>query len=72
MSKKIKIFDKEYDPGELSPEAETYLTSLQFTAARIEELTNMQILLQRAKNSYLDGLKKEMLANKAGYLFEDE
>ncbi len=71
MSQKIKIFDKEYDSEKLSPEAQSYLTSLRFTISRIEELTNTQRLLQRAKNSYVDDLKKEVLASKAGYLFNE-
>jgi len=31
----------------------------------------MLALLQRAKNSYMDSLTKEMLSDKAGFLFDD-
>ena len=72
MSQKIKLDDKEYDVDSLSDEAKVTLRLLQFSTSRIQELTNMQALLQRAKNSYADSLKKEILSNKAGFLFGEE
>ena len=71
MSKKFKLDDKEYEIDNLSDASKKTLLSLQFTAQRLQELNNMKALLQRAKNSYLDSLKKEMLSNKAGYLFDE-
>ena len=71
MSQKIKLDDKEYDVSDLSENAKATLASLQFATQRIQELNNMQALLVRAKNSYVEGLKREMLSNKAGYLLED-
>ena len=71
MSQKIKLDDKEYDVGDLSENAKATLASLQFATQRIQELNNMQALLVRAKNSYVEGLKREMLSSKAGYLLED-
>ena len=72
MSQKIKLGDKEYDVENLSDEANATLASLKFATTRIQELTNMQALLQRAKNSYMDSLKKEMLSSKSGFLFGDD
>ena len=72
MSKKFKLDDKEYEIDNLSDASKKTLLSLQFTAQRLQELNNMKALLQRAKNSYLDSLKKEMLSNKAGYLFDEQ
>lgn len=71
MDRKIKIGDNEYDSSKLSDNGKSILASLQFTTQRLQELTNMQALLQRAKNSYLETLKQEMLAQKAGYIIED-
>lgn len=71
MSQKIKLDDKEYDVSDLSENAKATLASLQFATQRIQELNNMQALLVRAKNSYVEGLKREMLSSKAGYLLED-
>jgi len=71
MSQKIKLDDKEYNVSDLSETGKATLASLQFTTQRIQELNNMQALLVRAKNSYVEGLKKEMISNKAGYLLED-
>ena len=71
MSTKFKLDDKEYEIDNLSDTSKKTLLSLQFTTQRLQELNNMKALLQRAKNSYVDGLKKEMLSNKAGYLFDE-
>ena len=72
MVQKIKLDDNEYNVENLSDQAKAALASLQFATARIKELNNMQALLQRAKNSYVDSLKKEMLSSKSGFLFGDD
>lgn len=72
MAQKIKLDDNEYDLENMSASAKAQLASLQFATQRIQELTNMQALLQRAKNSYVDSIKKEMIADKAGFLFGDD
>ena len=56
----------------MSDSARAQLASLQFVDEKLKELTNMQALLQRAKNSYVDGLKREMISDKAGFLFGDD
>lgn len=71
MSQKIKLGDKEYDVSDLSDQGKSTLASLNFATQRLQELNNMQALLVRAKNSYVEGLKKEMISSKAGYLLED-
>ena len=71
MGAKITIDNIDYDIDNLSEKARTAIRSWEFTNFRIEELTNMQALLQRAKNSYVDSLKKEMIARKAGLVLED-
>ena len=72
MAQKIKLDDAEYEVENLSDQAKAYIETLTFTDARLQELTNMRALLQRAKNSYVDSLKKEMLSSKAGFLFDNE
>ena len=72
MGGKIKIFDKEYDSESLSDTARAQVASLSFITKRVDELRKMKILLQRAKNSYANDLKKEVLSDKAGILFNDD
>ena len=72
MSQKIKLDDIEYSVDNLSDEAKTTLGSLKFATTRMQELSNMQALMQRAKNSYVESLKKELLLNKAGFQFGDD
>ena len=72
MGQKIKLDDKEYDVKNLSDQAKETVNSLQFATTRMQELNNMLALLQRAKNSYLESLKQEMLTSKAGFLLEED
>ena len=72
MSSKIKFEDKEYAIEDLSDGSKSAIASLDFTTKRIEELSNVQALFQRAKKSYIDSLKQEILSKKAGFSFEDE
>jgi hypothetical protein len=64
MAQKIKLEDKEYDIEQLSEAGQSQFTALKFVTERIQELNNHQALLQRAKNSYVDSLKKEMLSER--------
>ena len=72
MVEKVKIGDEEYDLNTLSEAARKNLSSYQFVTKQIEELTNLQALLQRAKNSYLESLKNEMITAKSGLVIEDD
>ena len=72
MASKFKIDGTEYDVQNLTEKGKAALASLQFATKRLQELNNMQSLLQRAKNSYVDSLKREMLSNKAGVLFGND
>ncbi len=72
MVRKIRLDDKEYEVENLSDRAKATLASLQFATTKMEELTNMQALLQRSKNSYIESLKQEVVANKAGFLVGDD
>lgn len=71
MGVEIKLEGKEYDSDQLSEIGLKNLSLLRFIVAREKEVTNNLALLQRAKKSYLDSLKKEMISSKAGFLFDD-
>lgn len=71
MVRKFKLDDNEYDIDLLNDAGKIHLKALQFVTERVQELENNRALLQRAKKSYVDSLKQEMLSNKAGFLFGD-
>jgi hypothetical protein len=70
MSRRIKLDDGYYDGENLSDEAKKIVIEMQFATEHLKNLKNMQALLRRAKNSYLESLRKEILAEKAGLFFE--
>jgi hypothetical protein len=72
MVKSVKIGDIDYELDSLSSDAKVKVSSIQFIDQQVRELTNMQALLQRAKKSYIESLKLEMLSEKAGFLFSDD
>ena len=72
MGQKIKLEDMEYDVKDLSDQAKATLASLHFATTRIQELNTMQALLQRAKKSYVESLKQEMLSGTAGLLLGED
>jgi hypothetical protein len=72
MAQKIKLYDREYEIDSLSDSARAALASLQFSSNRLEELENMCALMQRARNSYIEGIKAEMLASKSGLVLNDD
>ena len=72
MGQKIKFDDREYEVENLSDKARTTLALLQFATSKMQELNNTQALLQRAKNSYIDSLRQEVVASKAGFLVGDD
>lgn len=72
MVDRIKLDEGEYDIDKLSKAAQDTVESLKFVDQRINELTNMKALLQRAKNSYGESLKREMLSKKAGFVISND
>jgi hypothetical protein len=69
---KIKLDDKEYEVKNLSDQTKVALSALQFVDMRMNELKDMQAIMHRAKNSYIEGLKAEMLSAKSGLFLEDD
>ena len=72
MGQKIKLDDKEYEVKNLSDQGKATLASLKFVNNQINELSKMQIMLQYAKKSFMDSLKKEMITKKTGFIFDDD
>ena len=72
MVEKVKLGDKEYAVDNLSAQTKATLKLLKYTSIRIQELGNMQKLLQCAKITYIDSIKKEMISKKSGFLLEDD
>ena len=72
MDQTINIDGKEYDAANLSDDDKARLTSLQYVNTQIKERQNMLALLNRAKKSYIDDLKQEVLSTKAGFLFGED
>ena len=56
---------EEYDVADLSEPAQKAYQSHRFTNKKLLELKQMEVVLQRAKNSYLRGLKREILQTKS-------
>ena len=69
--KKMKIGEEFYDIDQLSEKGTQYLSSLEFSDARIKELKNFSAILLRAKNSYIKELRSEVLASKSGLIIEE-
>ena len=72
MTDTIILDEKEYEVASLSDSARNKLKLIAFSNERLRELSNVHALLQRAKDSYGDSLKKEMLNQKAGIFFDEE
>ena len=70
MVTKFELEGQEYEVSELTDEGKKNLMSLQFATNRLKELNNMRALLERARNSYMSALKKEMLSSKSGLFLE--
>ena len=70
MPQKILLDGKEYDLSNLSDNAKGTLDSLKFVTERIRELNNIEALLNRARTSYMNSLKAEMVSNKAGLVMD--
>ena len=72
MVSKISVDGEEYDVADLSEQAQKVFQNHRFTNKKLLELKQMEVVLQRAKNSYLRGIKREILQTKSGFSFDDE
>ena len=72
MASKLSFDGKEIEIESLNDTAKNFLDLIQFTDQKLDEFKNMQALLVRAKRSYLNSLKKEMVSKKAGIIIEKD
>jgi len=62
----FKLNDVEYPVEDLSADAKRLIVQIKVVDAQLSEFTNMMAIFTRAKNSYVQGLKDEIIRNKAG------
>ena len=62
----FKLDGKEYPMDLLSDAAKVLLLQLKATEDMLTDAQNMMAIFTRAKNSYVQGLKDEIIRNKAG------
>jgi len=67
----FKLNGVNYQVSDLTSKGKEILASVVYADKKLSELNNMVAILQRAKNSYIDGLKKEALGAKSGFLFDE-
>ena len=66
MSQRINLDHVEYETSSLTDNGKSILASLQEASARLQELQNLQAIFTRAKRSYIDELKREIIKGKSG------
>ena len=66
MSQKINIDGIEYGLDTLSDDAKKNVAGIQGTDTRIHEMENLRAIFTRAKRSYIDELKREIIKGKSG------
>ena len=69
--KEVTLDGKPYIFNQLSEANKEKFILLDFLMNRLSEMENNMVLLNRAKHSYIVSLKKEMISEKAGFLFDD-
>ena len=68
MANIFKINDKEYDLDKISEKGKLHIKHIQFTSNKLNELENLKALLQRAKSSYMQSLKEEIIRKRSGFM----
>ena len=66
MTQRFRIDGLEYDTETLSQEGRGLLARLTFTRLALQELSNQQALLTKAKNAYISDLKSEIIQGRTG------
>lgn len=76
MTQRFRIDGLEYDTESLSQEGKDLLARLTFARLTLQELSNQQALLTKAKNAYIADLKSEIIQGRTGVdlgaLFSDD
>ncbi len=63
---KIKIGEETFLEEQLTEEGRQHLQSLRFIEVKFLEIDNLTAVLNMAKNSYIQQLKNNIIASKAG------
>lgn len=71
MTSRIEINGKVYPKEGISAKSQDLIRNMNFIQSKMHELANESALLVRAKNSYISGLKKEIISNKSGLNLDD-
>lgn len=66
MSRRFRIDGVEYDANGLSDEGRALVERLTFTQLTLQELSNRQALLTKARNGYIADLKLEIIKGRTG------
>jgi hypothetical protein len=76
MTKRFRLDGAEYDVEALPSEGKALFERMAFAQLRLQELTNQQAMLTRAKNAYIADLKTEIIVGRTGVdlgaLFSDD
>ena len=71
MTSRIEINGKVYPTEEISVKSKELLKNISLIQSKMHELANDTALLVRAKNSYISGLKTEIISSKSGIDFDN-
>lgn len=71
MQDKIKIGDKEYDLRNMDKKSQKIFNQFIHVHRKLSELQNMKVILNRAKNGYIEDIKYEIIKNKTGIGIEN-
>lgn len=66
MSEILRFENKEYEVDKLNHKAKEICRKIYFVRNEVSELKNRQALFLKAKNSYIEDLKQEIVFEKSG------
>ena len=72
MPKKLKLGDDSYALDELTDKNRENIRLINYINRRIEELTDLEVTLNEAKQSFGAKLKREMISRKAGFVLDED
>ena len=72
MVKAIRIDGVDYPLDNLSPEGKETFAAIQYTDTRLQELKGLMAVMGRAKNGYVEDIKREILSEKTGLFLGDD
>ena len=72
MAKAIRIDGVDYPLDNLSAEGKETFAAIQYADSRMKELKGIMAIMNRAKNGYVEDLKREILSEKTGLFLGDD